>query len=363
MFKFKKSELLNEILPSELNKFFTNKLSNYLIIKDGHIVTQKLSEDLEKLRIENIEETIEKKDAIFTENPFLLDSDDETYKYNIENINSGVFINVPKNLTVKETINIFYIQENSDLVNNTLIVLNENSELNYFEYLLCEEDSSINFVSNSIIKENSKLTYSGISNFSKKSKVKVIRNSYVSSYGNSKYSIAEVNDSLTDSKTNIYLNETNASAKVSTVAIASDDQEIKIRQFVEHNAPDTEGIIENYGVANNKSILVFEGVGKINKNMKRSIAKQQNKGIVLGETSRLDANPLLLIDEYDVEASHGAAIGKIDEDQLYYLMSRGLTLKNAVRLVISGFLSPIIKRLSTNELVEDFISIVERKTL
>ena len=79
--------------------------------------------------------------------------------------------------------------------------------------------------------------------------------------------------------------------------------------------------------------------------------------------SRLDANPLLLIDEYDVEASHGAAIGKIDEEQLYYLMSRGLTLKVAESLIISGFLSPVLNILSTDALKQDFIHKVETKTM
>jgi len=191
----------------------------------------------------------------------------------------------------------------------------------------------------------------------------VIRNSYISRYGRSLYSIAEVNDSTTDSKTNIFLQEQYASATTKTIAITNKEQSAKFTQLVKHNAPDTEGIIENYGVSNNNSALVFEGIGKINKNMKRSIARQQNRGIVLGDNARLDANPLLLIDEYDVEASHGAAIGKIDEEQLYYLMSRGLTHKNAQRLIISGFLSPVTSLLSTKELIEDFFMSVENKTL
>jgi Fe-S cluster assembly protein SufD len=97
--------------------------------------------------------------------------------------------------------------------------------------------------------------------------------------------------------------------------------------------------------------------------MKRSVARQSNRGIVLGNKSRLDANPLLLIDEFDVVASHGAAIGKMDEEQLYYLMSRGLTLKNAERLIISGFLSPVLEKLTTDGLKEEFIVTVEEKTL
>ena len=329
---------------------------------DNLIVTN-IDTSFEKIEITTIKEAINNSDIIFDENKYLNDLEDDAYQYNIENINSGVLINVPKNVVLKDALHVFYIQEKQDLVNNTLIVLEPNSEFKYFEYIYNDGDASINFVSNSIVKENANLIYSGIARINEKSVMSVIRNSYIYRYGNSLYSIAEVSDSVTDSKTFIYLQEQYASATTKTVAITSKEQDAKFRQLVEHNAPDTEGFIENYGVSNNNSSLVFEGVGKINKNMKRSIARQQNKGIVLGEKSRLDANPLLLIDEYDVEASHGAAIGKIDEEQLYYLMSRGLTHKNAQRLIISGFLSPVTSLISTKELIEDFIGSVEYKTL
>jgi len=363
MFKYKNIQKANNNVPSEISKFLTEELTNYLVIKDGHIIDKQLDKEFEKISIQNMEEVITSNDSIIEGSQLLNDFDDDAYRYNISEINSGIVITVPKNLAFSDTLHVFYIQENSDLVNNTLIVLEPNSEFKYFEYLYNNSEASINFVSNSIVKENATLTYSGLSRFSEKSVVSVIRNSYINRYGRSLYSIAEVNDSLTDSKTNIFLQEKYASAVTKTIAITNKEQSAKFTQLVEHNAPDTEGTIENYGVSNNNSDLVFEGIGKINKNMKRSIARQSNRGIVLGVNSRLDANPLLLIDEFDVEASHGAAIGKIDEEQLYYLMSRGLTHKNAQRLIISGFLSPVTSLMSTQELIEDFIGSVENKTL
>ncbi len=360
---FYKTDLLNSEIPSKIKSLLTDDLLNYIVIKDGHIIISKIKEDEKYLQIESIEETIKNEDNVFTHNPFLLNNINDSYEYNLEEINSGLLISVSKNAVIKDTLHIFYIQENNDLVNNTVITLGENAELSYFEYLLNITESSINFVSNSILHENSKLIYAGLSNLSEKAVVSINRNSYVRRYGNVLYSIAELNNGLTDSNTYIDLLESYAVGTSKTVAITSKVQEMKIKQLIEHNAPDTEGYIENYGVANNSSVLVFEGVGKINKAMKRSIATQQNKGIVLGKTSRLDAIPLLLIDEYDVVASHGAAIGKMDEEQLYYLMSRGLTLKNAEKLIISGFLSPVTKLLSTEELIKDFVLSVENKTL
>jgi len=347
MFKYVGNKETNNDIPGDISKFLTEELVNYIIVKDGFIIKKKLDSSFDKLGLKDIKEAITEKDKDIFDNTFLNDSEDDAYQYNLEEINSGVLIHVPKNLAFMDTLHIFYIQENSDLVNNTLIVLEPNSEFKYFEYIFNSGEASVNFVSNSIVKENAKLTYSGLSKLSDKSVVSVIRNSYVNRYGNCVYSIAEINDSLTDSKTNIYLQEQYASGTSKTIAITNKEQSARFTQLVEHNAPDTEGFIENYGVANNNSALVFEGIGKINKDMKRSTARQQNRGIVLGVNSRLDANPLLLIDEYDVEASHGAAIGKIDEDQLYYLMSRGLTHKNAQRLIISGFLSPLISLMAT----------------
>ena len=317
-------------IPSEIIPLFTDKLTNYLIIKDGVIITSNLAADFEKLTINNLD---------------------------------GLLIDVPKNFSQKETIHFFYIQEKLDFESKTMIILNESSELHYFEYLINTSKTNINYNSTVIIKENAKLIYSGMSNFNEEADVQINRNCYISRYGTTLYSVAEVNDANASINTKIYLEGSYASATIKTVAITSNNQKVKIKQIIEHKAPETEGYIENYGVANNLSSLAFEGTGKINKNMKRSIARQQNRGIVLGEKSRLDANPLLFIDEYDVEASHGAAIGKIDEEQLYYLMSRGLTLKDSERLIISGFLSPIIKLLSTEELVKDFVKTVKRKTL
>jgi Fe-S cluster assembly protein SufD len=361
MINFTKKPLLNNDLPKEISKFITDELTNYIVIKDGHVLIKNLSESYEDVEIKAAEYSKDR--LVYKQYGNLFETEDEALKYNYEETNSGLLIHVPKGFAVKDPLHVFYVQENEDLVNNTFIILETSSELNYFEYLYNMNPCHINFVSNSILKQNSKLNYTGISKLTAKAVATVNRNSYIKRYANAEYNVAEINDATIDSNTTIKLLEEYAVGTTKTVAITSLEQEARFTQLVEHKAPDTEGYIDNYGVSNNNSILVFEGIGKINKNMKRSIARQSNKGIVLGINSRLDANPLLLIDEFDVIASHGAAIGKMDDEQLYYLMSRGLTLKNAERLIISGFLSPVLKKLSTDELKEDFVLTVENKTL
>ena len=361
MLQYNKTELLNEDIPKKLVEL-TKSLDNFVIVKDGRIIAEQLDKEFEDLYIKQIDEALVDMPDLF-EGSLFNSYKEEAYDYNFEECNSGIVIYVRPNEIYTKSLFVFYVQENGEFVNNTTLLLSKSSEFNYFEYLYNTGETSYNFVSNSFVGENAKLVYGGLSKLSEKAMASITRNSYVDRYGNSSYSVAEINDATTDSKTNMFLLQEFASATSKTVAITNNNQEASFRQLVEHKAKDTEGYIENYGVANNNSTLIFEGVGKINKDMKRSTARQSNKGIVLGETSRLDANPLLLIDEFDVIASHGAAIGKMDDEQLYYLMSRGLTLKNAERLIISGFLSPVLKLLQSEELIQDFIETVENKTL
>jgi len=362
MFKINKKELLNKEIPSEIKGFLTDELDNYIVIKDGHVIAEKLSEGMNDVTIESDIEVAEEFNKYY-ESESVKSIDSDAYNYNLEEATSRLLVRVKRNKVIEDTLHVFYVQENGEFNQNTMIILEENSEFKYFEYLINLGEASINYVSNVFALDNARITYSGLSKLNEKAMASMTRNAFVKRYGNVNYSIAEVNDATTDSKTNIILQEEYAAGTTKTVAITNKEQEASFIQLVEHKAKDTEGYIENYGVANNNSSLVFEGIGKIHKDMKRSTARQSNRGIVLGTNSRLDANPLLLIDEFDVEASHGAAIGKIDDEQLYYLMSRGLTLKNAERLIISGFLSPVLEKLSTDQLKEDFILTVENKTL
>ena len=81
---------------------------------------------------------------------------------------------------------------------------------------------------------------------------------------------------------------------------------------------------------------------------------------MLSENARGDANPILLIDENDVTAGHAASVGRIDEEQLYYLESRGLNADVAKRLIIRGFLESVITVVESHKTREMLRSVIER---
>ena len=119
--------------------------------------------------------------------------------------------------------------------------------------------------------------------------------------------------------------------------------------YVKHDAKQTFSNVSNIGVALNGGKLLFDVVGKIEKGMSKSKCSQLSRGIVMDDESKVDAKPVLLIDEYDCFANHGASIGKVSDEDLFYLMSRGLTKNEAFILILDGIINPFIESISIEE--------------
>ena len=100
--------------------------------------------------------------------------------------------------------------------------------------------------------------------------------------------------------------------------------------------------MDNYGVCKDNSKLEFKGIGTIKKGFKQSNNHQNSKIIVFDELSNASVYPLLYIDEYDVLASHSAAVGKVNDEHMYYLCSRGLNEEQAREFITMGYLIPVL---------------------
>ena len=156
------------------------------------------------------------------------------------------------------------------------------------------------------------------------------------------------------------LRERNARADIELLNIGKKTSEFMIEQRVSHLAVSTVSNINNWLIATDDSKLDFSVTGKIEKGMEHSKCHQSNKGIMLSDKCEISVIPQLLIDEYDVEASHGAAIGQMDELQLYYLLSRGLSEKEARELIIAGYTSPFIQMIEDTDIQKLISSKIKR---
>jgi Fe-S cluster assembly protein SufD len=107
--------------------------------------------------------------------------------------------------------------------------------------------------------------------------------------------------------------------------------------------------------------LAFNGVGKIKKASKASDNQQETRLLNLSRTAEAIANPFLLIDEGDITAGHAASIGQLDEEQIYYLMSRGMSKAEASKMIVSGFLAPFIDVIRDEGMKEALMTEIEKK--
>lgn len=157
--------------------------------------------------------------------------------------------------------------------------------------------------------------------------------------------------SLLDNESNftINLNKENASLNAKLLSIAKGSKQ-NFHQLVNHNKPNTSSVISNFGVALDKAQISFDTTGKIYNKMSKSKCSQLSKGIIMDDDSKITSLPILLIDEYDVEANHGASIGKMSDDDLFYLMSRGLNKTEAFLLMLEGIINPFIQAIENEDL-------------
>ena len=114
-----------------------------------------------------------------------------------------------------------------------------------------------------------------------------------------------------------------------------------------HNSEYNNSELETYAIALDKATLTLDNNATIKKGCRKTVVHQKAKGLNLSKESTIKAQPNLYIDEFDVEASHSASVGNINKDELFYLMSRGLPENEARKIVVLGFINPLIDKIQT----------------
>ena len=183
----------------------------------------------------------------------------------------------------------------------------------------------------------------------------------VDKYGEIDVYFADFLQDQNKAKIDINLNgeESACAWHLASLAGAKDKKEFDVSVF--HNTANTYCKLDNYGVCLNQSQLTFSGVCKINNGSSGSKAHQNAKIMVFDEECKGIARPILKIDENDIEASHAAVVGKINDDHLFYLTSRGLSESEAKELITLGYLKPILNGFDDEYIKEDITNLIEER--
>ena len=158
----------------------------------------------------------------------------------------------------------------------------------------------------------------------------------------------------TESNSNIScvvdLKEQGATINQMVVLLGSKNSEINTDIKIYHNTNHTNSDLKVYAIVKDEAKINLDNNAYIKKTSYQSVSHQSAKGLNLSKTAKILVNPNLYIDEYDVMASHGVAMGSLNQDDLFYLMSRGLTKEEASNIVIMGFIEPILVQIDNEEL-------------
>lgn len=154
----------------------------------------------------------------------------------------------------------------------------------------------------------------------------------------------------------VNLNQVRAESAVNVVSIASGKTSNQVNVKSNNLSKYTNAQIIQKAVALSGGENIFEATGFIAKDCSKSTNFQESRVLLLDDASKGEASPILLINHHDVEAGHAAGVTRVDEDSLYYLMSRGIDKGSAEKLVTSGFIRPIIDKISNDQLREKILN-------
>jgi Fe-S cluster assembly protein SufD len=263
---------------------------------------------------------------------------------------------IPKNKQYPDPIKITLQDDNND---SLTIVVSENTSIKIILEVASQDALENNYKLNLIAKENSHVKYLLVSELA--SEKALLEHYFTAERFASLDLIGGFVSNVIEAKMHVDLVGEGAEVNMRAVAVSSDKHNQTIDVLIVHKAPNTYGNMTNIGIANKQGKIILNGVEKIEKGMKNANAFQTLKGIITSDQAVVEVNPILLIDEYDVKAGHGATIGKIEEEQLYYLQSRGLNRKEAEKLIINGFLQPIIDEIDDEPLRDRFVDLVNSR--
>lgn len=159
----------------------------------------------------------------------------------------------------------------------------------------------------------------------------------------------------------VFLDGKGASAEVNGVTFATDRQILSYYTQQTHNAPHTRSDLLYKDVVRDRARCIWRGMIKVAKDAQKTDGYQRNDGLLLSDTARVDAIPGLEIEADDVRCTHGATAGRVDEEQVFYAMCRGLTRSEAMHVIVSGFFQRVFDRIPVEAVRETLGEAVERK--
>jgi Fe-S cluster assembly protein SufB len=269
----------------------------------------------------------------------------------------GSFVWVPAGVKVEIPLQAYFRinSENAGQFERTLIIAEPGSSVHYVEGCtapIFTTNTLHSAVVEIIVKEGADVRYTTIQNWSHNVYNLVTKRAVVQKNGRMSWIDANLGSKVTMKYPSVYLVGERAHGEVLSVAFAGTDQHQDAGAKMVHAAPNTTSIITSKSISKGLGRTSYRGLVKIYPGSTGAKSTVRCDALILDDTARSDTYPYMEIDEDDVTIGHEASVSKVGEEQLFYLMSRGLSESDATAMVVNGFIEPIVKTLPMDYAIE-----------
>ena len=269
----------------------------------------------------------------------------------------GSFVYVPAGVKVELPLQAYFRLNTPNIgqFERTLIIVEEGAEVHYVEGCtapIYTTDSLHSGVIEIIVKKGARSRYTTIQNWSVNVYNLVTQRAMVHEDAKHEWVDANLGSQLTMKYPSCYLIGERAHGEILSMAFAGAGQHQDTGGKVIHVAPHTTSRITSKSISKGGGRASYRGLLKIHKDAVGSRSNVVCDALLLDDRSRSDTYPFIEIDENDVNVGHEASVSKIGEEQLFYLMSRGLSQDDAITMVVSGFIEPLVRQLPMEYAVE-----------
>lgn len=261
--------------------------------------------------------------------------------------NGGVFLYVPRGVTVSLPLQAVtaHMTASGMEQGHVLLIADEDSQVT----LIDEQHSGSaelaglhNGVVELHLKAHARVTYLGLQNWSRRLWGIAYQRAVLAAHSQLHWAVTALGSRVHWTSMGVQLREPGSSSRLFGVTLTDGRQHIDYQTCQEHLAPHTESDLLFKSALLGRSRLVFRGVIQLRKAAQQTNAYQANHSLLLSPKARADALPILEIEADDVRCKHGSTTGRIDAEQIFYLMSRGLSRQEAQRMIVQGFFETVL---------------------
>jgi Fe-S cluster assembly protein SufB len=344
-------------IPEAERKFLAGVTSQY----DSEVVYHKNREDLEAQGIlfTGMDQALKDYPELVKEHlgTVIPPGDNKFAALNSAVWSGGSFIYVPPGVHVEMPLQAYFRinSDNAGQFERTLIIADEGSSVHYVEGCsapVYSNDSLHSAVVELIAKPGSRIRYTTIQNWSPNVYNLVTKRARAETEATVEWIDGNLGSKLTMKYPAVVMTGPKAHGEVLSVAYAGPGQHQDAGAKMTHAAPETTSIIDSKSISKDGGRTTYRGLVKVNEGAHGVKSHVRCDALILDEESRSDTYPYMEIDEKDARIGHEATVSKVGDDQLFYLMSRGLSEQQATAMIVNGFIEPITKTLPMEYAVE-----------